>query len=149
MTNKAKAVLIGSLLLNVLLVGWIAGGALHHFERHRGFHRDERAVLKRLPESKRALFLKTMEETRAESREIRNRTADIRKKTLAILTAPQFDEQAYRDSVAKLHRLRSERMNRLADATGGLAMQFNQEERKILAKLLERHPVHPPREGPP
>lgn len=149
MTNKVKAVLIVSLLFNVLLIGWIAGAALHHFRGERGFHRDDRAALERLSDEKRTLFLETLKQTRAASSAYRKEMSGIRKKTLAILTAPEFDEQAYRSAVGELHRLRTERMDRLSDTTGRLARQLNQDERRILAELLERHPRHPRREGPP
>lgn len=149
MTKKVKAALLVSLLLNILLIGWIAGNMIYYVRGHHGFHREEQAVLQSLPEEKRALFLETMKGARSGSRDFRDRMHEIRDRTLAILTAPVFDEQAYRAEVEELHRFRAEKMNRLAAATGKLAGQFNQEERKILAELLKRRPTPPSkREGP-
>jgi len=64
---------------------------------------------------------------------------------MRILTAPEFNEAAYQIQVEKLHELRGIMMRRLANATMELARQFDQQERKVLAKHLRR-PPRPPRD---
>lgn len=155
MNKKMKILVMGSILLNVLLVGIIIGNVSHRLsiEKFDRKHAPELAV--KLSPDKEALFFETMEEVRAGSRDIHRQIEEARENALSILTAPEFDEAAYQVAVDRLHELRGILMQRLADATKQLAQQFNQEERRGLAEHLKR-PPHPPdekrlphKEGPP
>lgn len=152
MSKKIKILIIGSLLLNVLLIGVIIGHISHRLSREPFFRRHAREFAVKLPADKRELFSKTMEGVHLENREIHRQIREARKRALRILTAPEFDEAAYQTEVDKLNRLRGHMMQRLADVTKELAKQLDQEERKGLAEHL-RHPPsrhrvdRPPRHG--
>jgi len=147
-SNKTKMLIIGSLLLNALLVGVIIGNISHRVGGERFFRRHGREFAVKLPPDKQELFFTTMKRVHGENRGNYRQMREARQRTLLILTAPEFDEAAYQSEVAKLHQLRCRMMQRLADATTELAKQFNQEERKALADHL-MHPPPPLEAGPP
>jgi uncharacterized membrane protein len=95
----------------------------------------------KLPADKEKLFFETMKQVQMKNRDIRRQFREARENAISILTAPEFDETAYQVETERLHELRSRMMQRLAEGTKELAMQFNQEERKTLAKHLKRSSI--------
>lgn len=144
MSKKIKILVFSSLLLNVLLVGFILGdlshrvGGHHVIGRHDFVGRQDRELASKLPEDKAALFFKTLEKVRLENRDVHKQIREARKQAMKILVAPVFDEAAYRVEVAKLQELRSQVKRRFADATIELARRFGPEDRKALAQHLRR-----------
>ena len=145
MSKKMKALIIGSLLLNVLLVGVIIGDMSHRLRREDFSGRHARELSLKLPEDKVALFLETVEKVHLNNRDVHKQIREARKTAMRILTANDFDEAAYQIQVEKLQELRGLMMRRLAGATIELARQFDQEERRALARYLRR-PPRPPRD---
>jgi uncharacterized membrane protein len=145
MSRKMKVLTIGSLFLNVLLIGVVIGDMSHRFRREDFSGRRARELSSKLPEDKAALFLETVEKVHLNNRDIHKQIREGRRRAMKILTAPKFDEAAYQIQVEKLHELRGLMMRRLADATMALARQFDQQERKVLAQHLRR-PPGPPRD---
>ncbi len=145
MSKKMKVLIIGSLLLNVLLVGVIIGDMSHRLRREPFFGRHARELASKLPEDKAALFLETVEKVHLNNRDVHKQIREARKRAMRILTAHHFDEAAYQIQVEKLQELRGLMMRQLANATIELARQFDQEERKVLAQHLRR-PPRPPRD---
>jgi len=142
MTKKTKILVISSLLLNVLLIGVIIGGMSHKLRREHLFKNHIRDVVSKLPKDKAELFLEIFETVHLNNQDIHKRIRAARKQTMKILTAPDFDEAAFRIQVDKLHTLRSSMMRQLADSAIELAKQFNQEERHAMAQLLRKPPRH-------
>lgn len=142
MNKKIKGLIIGSLLLNVLLVGFVIGEMSNRF--HRGYfdRRGGGELVSRLPKERAGLFFETVEMVHRNNRKIYRQIRAAREEAMRILEAPEFDEAAYRRQVAKLHKQRGLMKGRLADATIELAKQFNQEERQALAQHL-RHLRYP------
>lgn len=143
-----KILIIGSILLNVLLIGIIIGNVSHRLSIEKFDKRHAPELPVKLSPDKEALFFKTMEKVRKESRDIHKQIEEARERAISILTAPEFDETAYQVEVNRLHELRGIMMQRLADATKELAKKFNQEERRGLAEHL-RHPPPPPKQDRP
>jgi uncharacterized membrane protein len=144
MSKKMKILILCSLLLNVLLIGFFIGHASHRLGRGHFMKRHLPEFAMKLPEDKRTLFSDTMKKVHLENREIHKKIQETRERALKILTAPEFDETAYQVHVDEVHQLRGMMMQRLADAAKELAEHFNQEERKALAEHLR----HPPRFSP-
>ena len=92
----------------------------------------------KLPGDKAALFLETVKRVHLNNQDAYNEIRESRKEAMKLLSAPEFDESAYRLQVEKIDNLRSLMKRRLADATIELARQFNQEERSALAQHLRR-----------
>jgi uncharacterized membrane protein len=144
MSKKMKILIIGSLLLNVLFVGVFLGDMTHRFRIKPPMGKHGRELASQLPEDKAAFILKTVEKVQFDNRDVRKQIREARKRAMKIMTAHHFDEDAYKIQLDKLHELRGLMMRRLANVTIELATQFNQQERKVLAKYLRRT-SRPPR----
>jgi uncharacterized membrane protein len=140
MSRKIKILTIVSLLLNVLLIGVVIGDISHRFGREPYWRKHSRDLTSRLPEDKAELFRKTLEEVYGDNRDVYKEIKEARGRAMEILSAPEFDEAAYREEVDRIHELKGLMKRRLADATVELAKQFDQEERKALSEQLRRPP---------
>jgi uncharacterized membrane protein len=138
MSKTIKILILGSVVLNILLLGIIIGNVSQRFFREDSLRRTPSEWTVKLPPEKERLFSGTMGKVRSENREIRKQIREGREKIFSILTAPQFDETAYESETKKLHERRMLMMHQLSDSTKQLARQFNQEERKALAEQLKR-----------
>jgi uncharacterized membrane protein len=138
MSKTIKILILGSVILNILLIGIIIGNVSKRFFREDSPGRTPAELTVKLPPEKERLFSDTMGKVRLENREIRKQIREGREKIFSILTAPQFDEAAYESETTKLHELRMLMMHQLSDTTKQLAKQLNQEERKALAEQLKR-----------
>ena len=142
MNKKIKILIFSSLLLNVLLAGVVIGDMSHRFHKEYFVRKSVKEFASKLPADKAALFLETVERVHLNNQDAYNQIREARKEAMSLLSAPEFDESAYRLQVEKIHELRSLMKRRLADATIELAKQFNQKERKALAQHLRHFSRH-------
>ena len=142
MRKKIKILMFSSLLLNVLLAGVVIGDMSHRFHKEYFVRKSVKEFALKLPADKAALFLETVERVHLDNQDAYNQIREARKEAMRLLSAPEFDESAYRLQVEKIHELRSLMKRRLADATIELAKQFNQKERKALAQHLRHFSRH-------
>ena len=142
MSKKMKILIFSSLLLNVLLAGVVIGDMSHRFHKEYFVRKSVKEFASKLPADKAALFLETVERVHLDNQDAYNQIREARKEAMRLLSAPEFDESAYRLQVEKIHELRSLMKRRLADATIELAKQFNQKERKALAQHLRHFSRH-------
>jgi len=142
MSKKMKVLIFSSLLLNVLLVGVVIGDMTHRFHIEHFVRKSVQEFGSKLPEDKAALFLETVERVHLNNQDEYNQLREARKEAIELLSAPEFDEAAYRLHVENIHELRSLMKRRLADATIELARQFSQEERRTLAQHLRHFKRH-------
>jgi uncharacterized membrane protein len=154
MSKKIKILILGSLLLNVFLVGLVIGNVSQGFRRERFIGRHAPELASKLSQDKAALFFETVEKVHLDNKKVHNEIREARKKAMKVLTAPEFDEATYQMELEKVHKLRGLIMQRLADATIELAGQFDRKERRALAQHLRRPPrprwsERPPRGGTP
>jgi uncharacterized membrane protein len=134
-----KVLLVTSLVLNVLLAGALIGNVSHHMGRRFALM-HERALVVELPPEKQKLFHEAMSSMRMEGRDLRKQIGETRERAIAVLTAPEFDEEAYQAEVDKLRVLRGLMMQRVANTTKELAKQFDPEERRALGGYLRDVP---------
>lgn len=142
MNKKIKILIFSSLLLNVLLAGVVIGDMSHRFHKEYFVRKSVKEFASKLSADKAALFLETVERVHLNNQDAYNQIREARKEAMRLLSAPEFDESAYRLQVEKIHELRSLMKRRLADATIELAKQFNQKERKALAQHLRHFSRH-------
>lgn len=142
MSRKVKILVVASVVLNVLLAGVIIGSVAHQKMGRWSAFRHDRAMAAKLSPEKYRLFTEVMDGARSECKQIRRQIRETREETLGILTAPEFDEPSFQREVAKLRELRGQVSDRMAGATLRLAREFDQEERKLLGRYLER-PTRP------
>jgi uncharacterized membrane protein len=157
MSKTIKILIMGSLILNVLLIGILIGSISDRLFRKDFPRRKPPEFGLKLPPEKEKLFSDTIEKAFLENDHIHKQMDEARERVLSILSAPEFDEATYQAETEKLEKLRGVMMQRFADATKELAKQFNQEERRVLAEYLRQPPLlppphkvgPPPKEGPP
>jgi uncharacterized membrane protein len=132
--------LLGSLLANVLLLGFLIGGLPHRFDR--GEAREQRLdkVLAQLPEAAQLEFRAQMERNRSDDDARRDEIRAAREKTIAILLAEPFDAEAYDREVDRIDALRGQGAREMAATVKDVAKGLNLEQRRILAELLKGPP---------
>lgn len=156
MSKKMNILVFTSLVLNVLLVGYIIGDLSHRFRDERFDREEARELASRLPKDKGAVIFRTMEKVHRDDHDAVRQIREARREAMRILADREFNEASYRAEVAKIHQMRGLMKERLADATIELAKQFSQKDRRILAEYLRQGPRLPEgtkperdRRGPP
>ena len=137
MSRNVKIFIASSIILNILLIGFVMGNLSNRFYKGDHYKRKLPQLSAKLSPEKEKLFLDTMGKVRRDNRDIHVRIKETRGKTFALLVAPEFDENAYETEVKKLHEMRGLIMRRYSDATKELAKQFTREEREALALYLK------------
>lgn len=130
--------LIVSVTLNLLLAGVIAGHAMKPAHRGEAWRAAIESVAATLPEEKAALLRGEMDKARGENRERWKAMKAAREAAMDALAAEPFDANAYRNAVARVHRLREEAMDRFAVATETAATRLSQDERRRLAAAMRQ-----------
>ncbi len=149
MSKKIKTVLTVSIILNVLLLGVLIGMSADDYKDHRNKRAEFRSAVDKLPAEKSKLVKKTMRGLHKETRKIRNEVKKTRKNINKIISAPEFDESAYDKEIENLQRLQSEIMLKFGKVTKELAVQLEQDERKVIAELLKKRTFkHQRHDGP-
>lgn len=152
MSKQMKIIVICSLFLNVLLAGVILGHLSTRLKSEELPPRPGQELAGKLSPDKLKLFEESMRRVHGKNREIIKQIEEEREKTLILLTEPEFNESAYQAEVKKLHDLRGQTMQNLANVTIDMARHFSLEERKALAEMLKRPPrlplPPPPPDGP-
>ncbi len=150
MSKKIKTVLTISIILNVLLLGVLIGMSADDYKDHRNRRAEFRSAVDKLPADKSKLVKKTMRGLHKETRKTRNEVRKTRNNINKIISAPEFDGSAYDKEIENLQRLQSEIMYKFGKVTKKLAVQLEQDERKVIAELLkkrtfkhQRHDGHP------
>jgi uncharacterized membrane protein len=139
---KARTILAGSLLLNVLLLGALGGYALRHaFSPPHpppppSWRQWTEEGAKRLPPGLREKFLDAMSAAREHNKGLREEGKQARERALDALGAERFDAESYRSETDKAHALRAQAVRAFADAVGRLAESLSREERAALADML-------------
>lgn len=129
MSKKMKIIFTLSVILNVLLIGWAAGEAVHKFRKHDPVQKIARDMS---PEG-RHIVAKTMQsafrEGRGKMRDMRKAKKEIKQ----ILTAEEFDAEAFEIAAEKMHAMFAEMGKKRVEVTKQLAMQLSKEDRETLA----------------
>ena len=145
MTKTVKLAILGSLVLNVLLLGIILGQVPRGLEGTPPTRQQQRMEnsLKKLPEPTQARLREKFSKIRAAGDPLRQQIDQARAETLRLLSADPFDEAAYDREVNRIEELRGEMFKRLAQNFKQTAKELSPEERRMLAEVLRR-PSPPP-----
>ncbi len=143
MARKIKILVVGSFLLNILLIGIVIGNLSHRLfhDDFRPPHPPEGAM--NLSPEKEKMVSEAMERVRLENRDIHKKIKETKDRIVSIMKEREFDTAAYERETAELHKLMDLMMQRFADATKELAKGMNQKERQVLAEFLRRPPPPP------
>ncbi len=138
--RKLTLVLMISLGLNVLFGGMWAGHLLQPEPKRDWMPKPDTEILSQLPPEKQQEFTRVMDGLREKGEAMHLHFKEMRKETLSLLKVEPFDKKAYRAHVEKTHQLRSEMMQEFSSTIETLAGTWTLDERKVLAKLLQRPP---------
>ena len=132
MNRPIKILIVVSVLLNFLL----AGVFIIHLSHHAfGGHRSDN-IAAQLPTDKRKMYEESMATMDRQAESLRNALKDARKDSVRVLTAPNFDKDAYIEAIKKIVYLRSQMSELTAMTIMNLAEKFSAEERVILSEAL-------------
>ena len=147
MTTRAiKALCVGSLVLNVFLVGAIAGGTYRWFA---GQHADSAATSAR-PAAPQALrfaaqglsperqhqFLDALKQARRDAKPLAQEAREGRREVLRLVAAPQLDRQALDGALANTRRADGALRERIEAAVADFVATLTPAERITFAQGL-------------
>jgi uncharacterized membrane protein len=119
--KKVKVLFLGSLILNVLVVGLIFGDLSYRFGRDRFWRPRMSQRLEQLPEPLREHLYKAMKQAREKTHPLLDKLTQTRRETIRILETEPFDAAAYDQQVSLLVDLRGRMARHMADVVKGLA----------------------------
>jgi len=138
MSRNIKIVLTASIILNVLFLGILIGLFSDDFKKHKNMRSQMHSSIDKLPKEKAKLVKKTMRSLHKETKKTRKQVRKTRKNINNIISAPEFDESAYDAEIKNLQELQAEIMKKFGKVTKELALQLEQDERKVIAELLKK-----------
>ena len=143
MNRTLKLLFLGSLILNVVLVGVLMGQLPRRLER--GSFREQRMeqALKDLPQATQTRLREKFKQMRAAGDPLRDQLRAAREETLAILSAEPFDEAAYDRQVSNIDELQLQMFKKIGLVVKEIAKELPPEERRIFAQILRRPPPTP------
>jgi uncharacterized membrane protein len=141
MTKALKLVFLGSLVLNLMLLGVILGQVPRGLEATPSTRTQRmEEALKKVPEPAQSRFREKFAQIRASSDPLRQQIDEARAETLRLLSADPFDEAAYDRQVSKIGELRAEMFKRMGQNFKQTANELSPDERRMLADVLRRPP---------
>lgn len=136
MKNSIKAILVISILLNLLFAGLILGHAGKSFLR--GGKTPYQEMVEKLPVDKQNIYKDAVAHAEEANSELHEQFDDARKQSAIILKAPEFDREAYIKQITILHELRGQIMQNTANAVADIAGKFSPGERAVLADIFRK-----------
>jgi uncharacterized membrane protein len=139
MTKAVKLAFLGSLVLNLLLLGVILGGVPRGMEATQSSRQQRmEESLKKVPEPAQSRFRESFAQIRASADPLRRQVDEARAETLRLLSTEPFDEAAYDRQVNRIQELRAEMFKQMGHEFKRTAKELSPEERRMLADLLRR-----------
>ncbi len=146
--KKSKWLLIASLLLNLFLIGSIAGGAYKLLANHQTGKVGQNALrfaAENLSLEQQRSFKKTLREARREAKPLLETANEARAEVRKLIAAPSFDRQAVEVALAKTREAdRAVRM-KIEVTMLNFAESLSAEDRQKLAEgLAKKGPLRQP-----
>jgi uncharacterized membrane protein len=141
MNTKLKLIFLASILINVLLAGFLIGELPRRFESGVSRQQQMDQALKKLPEPERARFREKLERMRKDAGPMRDQMRAAREKAIGILIKDPFDEAAYEQQITTINDLRDRMTQRMAMSFKEAALDLPPERRTVLAEMLKRPPT--------
>ena len=149
--TRLKTLLIVSVVLNVFLLGAIAGGTYRWMEKQKADviaqQRGLRFAAAELPEARRDQLRDALRQTRRDSLPLIIGARSGRLDVVQALAAPQFDRNALDAALARTREADVAVRARVEGTVAEFASTLTPDERLKLVDALERH--GPLRVGPP
>lgn len=139
MNKNMCRILLVSLVLNLVCVGLIGGHFLRayffHQSRFQAMHNELKQIL---PEEKLAVFEESMKRHFQNRRDSRPQTEAAHAKMEQIITAPTFDQEAFRAQLEEINTMKARAFSGMGQSLLELLPTLTLEERKQLAEYLKQ-----------
>lgn len=138
MTRPVKFILTFSIVLNLLLSGYLAGHYGFMSFNRPGKIIDHYEIAEGLPEPLRQDIKALIDETLTSLEPAKPKFDDAIERLMDILVAPSFDADLFRNQLRTLDGLHDDRHRQMASLMVKIAERFDQEQRKKLALHLRK-----------
>jgi len=145
MNRAAKMTFVGSIILNVLLLGFVVGQSPRRFDRSAMRQQRMEQVIKDLPEASQQRLRERFQQLRGTAEPLFEQMRKAQDEAVQLLGAESFDEAALDRQEAKIQELRAEMSKKLSRSVKLAIKDLGPEERRRFAQMLRRPP--PPSQG--
>jgi uncharacterized membrane protein len=145
MNRAAKMTFVGSIILNVLLLGFVLGQSPRRFDRNALRQQRIEQVIKDLPEASQQRLRERFQQLRATADPLFEQMRKVQDEAVQLLGSESFDEAALDRQEAKINELRAQMSKQLSQSVKSALKDLSPEERRRFAQMLRRPP--PPGQG--
>jgi uncharacterized membrane protein len=138
MSKMIRLAFLGSLILNVVMIGFFVGQSPRRFDRDARREQRMEQVLQGLSPETQSRIREKFTQLRSAAQPQFDQIRTAQDEAMRILGAERFDEDAYSRQVAKINQLRVETTDRLSKAAKEAALALPPNERRKFAELLRR-----------
>ena len=145
MSRAAKMAFVGSIILNVLLLGFVLGQSPRRFDRNAMRQQRMEQVIKDLPETSQQRLRERFQQLRGTAEPLFEQMRKAQDEAIQVLGTESFDEAALDRQEAKINELRAQMSKQLSQSVKLAIKDLSPEERRRFAQMLRRSP--PPSQG--
>lgn len=140
MNQKIKLIILTSLILNIILIGLVAGHSYKRFNKNPK-HKIASFIDKTtLPNDERILLKQEFDKTFMRKHKDKSMMRAIHEELYEIMISDSFEGEKYRDTIYKISNHHHQKQNSNFEIVIKIAENLDLEERKKLAKILRRPP---------
>lgn len=140
MNRAVKMTFVGSIILNVLLLGFVLGQSPRRFDRNAMRQQRIEQVIKDLPEASQQRLRERFQQLRATADPLFEQMRKVQDEAVQLLGAESFDEAALDRQEAKINELRAQMSKQLSQSVKSALKDLSPEERRRFAQMLRRPP---------
>ena len=140
MNRAAKMTFVGSIILNVLLLGFVVGQSPRRFDRSAMRQQRMEQVIKDLPEASQQRLRERFQQLRGTAEPLFEQMRKAQDEAVQLLGAESFDEAALDRQEAKINELRAKMSKQLSQSVKLAIKDLGPEERRRFAQMLRRPP---------
>ena len=138
MSKMIRLAFLASLVLNVVMIGFLVGQSPRRFDRDARREQRMEQVLQGLTPETQSRIREKFTQLRSAAQPLFDQIRTAQDEAMRILGAERFDDTAYHRQVAKINQLRVETTDRLSKAAKEAALGLPPDERNKFAELLRR-----------
>jgi uncharacterized membrane protein len=140
MSKSTKLAFIGSLVLNLLLLGFVIGQSPRRFDRGAMREQLMEQKIKDLPQDSQARLRQRFKLLRTTAEPLFNQLRQAQDDMVGLIGAEPFDPAAFARQEAKIIQFRAETTKQLSQAVKDAVKELTPEERRRFAEILRRPP---------
>jgi uncharacterized membrane protein len=140
MNKSIKLAFIGSLVLNLLLLGFVIGQSPRRFDRGAMREQLMEQKIKDLPQDSQARLRQRFKLLRTTAEPLFNQLRQAQDEMVGLIGAEPFDSAAFERQEAKIIQFRAETTKQLSQAVKDAVKELTPEERRRFAEILRRPP---------